>query len=408
MGWVAAVLAMATIPVIADPMSYGFRDILATCAGLLAAMAMVAAVACRRRRLVVASAAVACCLAWVVTTPSRDLAHDLAFDGPTVRARRLVVGYDDPVVPRVLAGHGLIGGVFLTRRNVGGRTPAEVAAEVASFQAAAAGGGFPPLVVAVDQEGGPVSHVSPPLPVPAAPSTLASLPEGERQGAARSLGRSVGEGLRKLGATMDLAPVVDLRPASPPGGLDLHTLISTRAVSGDPAVVADVATGFAHGLLDAGVTPVAKHFPGLGSVVGDTHLAGASNGKSRERLDREDLVPFRALTGVAGAAVMVSHAAMEAVDPGVPSSTSRRVVTGLLKDDMRAGLVVTDDMTMGAIVHGGLCKGILSALNAGADLVMVTWDVARVPTAVRCVLDSDAVSRGSGGDRMRGRWGAKA
>ena len=193
---------------------------------------------------------------------------------------------------------------------------------------------------------------------------------------------------------MDLAPVADRKPAAAGGALDLHTRIATRAISDDPEAVAKVASGFAEGLTAAGVTPTAKHFPGLGSIATDTHLFGATLKQSRAALDAADWRPFRELLALPGLAVMLSHASLEAVDPGVPASQSRTVVDGLLRRDWGfGGLAVTDDLTMGAVVHAGLCGAIERSLDAGVDLLLVSWDTDRIYPALRCAADAVRAGR---------------
>ncbi len=376
-------LAAAGATLLDEPIAFPHRAALA-----LAAVAAGAAfaTAVRRAWATLLAAALAASTAWTWAAPWRD-ARAVWADLPAARAagRHLVVGYGSVDEVRAPSRAGLIGGVFLTRRNVAGRSVEAVAAEVAGLQADRRAAGLPPLVVAADQEGGPVSHLSPPLaPVPAL-SLLADLPAGERREGARREGEAAGAALARLGVTMDLGPVADLRPAAARAALDLHTRIATRAVSDDPAAAAEVAAGFAQGLAEAGVRPTAKHFPGLGSVAADTHLFGAALPIPRAALEAADWRPFRAVLAVPGAALMVSHASSEALDPGVPASRSRAIVEGLVRGDWGFdGIVVTDDLGMGAAVHPGLCRSVEGALAAGIDLLLVSWDTDRVYPALRC------------------------
>jgi beta-N-acetylhexosaminidase len=186
---------------------------------------------------------------------------------------------------------------------------------------------------------------------------------------------------------MDLAPVVDLMPSQAMGGLDFNTHLATRAIAHDPEVVAIVATGFAQGLLSAGITPTAKHFPGLGRVGVDTHLFGTSLDVAVTDLQAADWVPFRAVLRLPGAAVMLSHVVLTSVDPGVPVSRSKRVVTGLLREQWGFdGVAITDDLTMGAVLHAGFCGGVEGALNAGIDLLLVSWETDKIYPALQCAL----------------------
>jgi beta-N-acetylhexosaminidase len=142
-------------------------------------------------------------------------------------------------------------------------------------------------------------------------------------------------------------------------------------------------------LLAEGVTPTAKHFPGLGRVATDTHLFGASLDVRVQALGTTDWVPFKAVFQVPGAAIMLSHVALDDLDPRTPVSQSRRAVTDLLRTGWGfAGIAITDDLTMGAIVHTGLCRAVEGALNAGVDLLLVSWDTDKVYPALRCALDA--------------------
>jgi beta-N-acetylhexosaminidase len=248
-------------------------------------------------------------------------------------------------------------------------------------------------VVAADQEGGPVSHLSPPLPHPPALSTIGALPAEQQFEAARRSGFAQGKAMRAIGLTMDLAPVVDLMPEGKTH-VDWNTRIATRSIAHDPSAVAAVATGFSWGLLDAGITPTAKHFPGLSRVAVDTHLFVAALDAAEPDLQTVDWVPFRAVLGIPGAAIMLSHVALTAADAGTPVSQSKRVVTDLLRDQWGFdGIAITDDLTMGAVEQAGLCHAVVGALNAGVDLLLVSWDTDKAYPALRCALDAFAAGR---------------
>jgi beta-N-acetylhexosaminidase len=344
-----------------------------------------------RRRTVVLFAAVALGAMWQLASPWIDKQEVLAHTGPKLIdvQRHFVIGYDDIATVQQLARDGRIGGVFLTHRNVAGRSVAAVAAEIAGLQAIRRAAGLPPLIVAADQEGGPVSHLSPPLPTPRALSAVATLPAVQQSEAARRLGLELGAQLRQIGVTMDLAPVCDLTPRSAPDILDRYTRITTRSISGDPSVTALIASAFSQGLLIAGITPTAKHFPGLARVSRDTHLFGASLAAKETDLQAIDWVPFRAVLDLPGAAVMLSHVSLDAVDAEVPASRSKRIVGELLRKQWGFdGIAITDDLTMGAVEHAGLCRAVEGALNAGIDVLLISWDTNKVYPALRCALDA--------------------
>jgi beta-N-acetylhexosaminidase len=381
---------------IQDPILYPWRKPLTLALAVVPAMAALLFLFVGYRRLALLLAASFVLSGWQGTAAwraRRDVLGYRAADAVQVE-RHFVVGYRDLAVVRELVRNGHVGGVFLTRRNVVGRSVADVAAEIAELQAIRREAGLPPLIVAADQEGGPVSHLSPPLPKPPALSALALLAPNEQLPAARRAGFEQGAALRSIGVTMDLAPVVDLIPPTPAGWLDWNTRIGTRAISADPAVVSAVAAGFSEGLLSAGVTPTAKHFPGLGRVVTDTHLFGASLDVAETSLQASDWMPFREVLSIPGVAVMLSHVALDKVDPGVAVSQSRRVVTGILRERWGfSGLAITDDLSMGAIEHSRLCHAVEGALNAGIDLLLVAWDTDKAYPALDCALKALAVGR---------------
>jgi len=399
-GWaltIAGALLLAALDVLlSDSFLYPWNRALGI-AALLSAVTLSALLARARRALAAGLFAVLAFGAmWQIASPwmarRSVLAHTDA-ESPAIE-RHFIVGYRDIASARDVVREGHVGGLFLTQRNMAGRTGEHVAAEIAELQAIRRAAGLPALIVAADQEGGPVSHLSPPLPPPPALSTLTLFPPQQRQTAARQLGAEVGSQLRSIGVTMDLAPVCDLKPATAPGLLDRETRIQTRAISADPAAAATIAAGFSAGLLEAGITPTAKHFPGLARVSTDTHLFNASLAAKEIDLTASDWIPFRAVLALPGSALMLSHVALEAVDPGVPVSRSEPVVAQLLRRQWQFdGLIITDDLTMGAVEHAGLCRAVEGALNAGVDLLLVSWDTDKTYPAMRCALEALAAGR---------------
>src|SRR4051812_25228466 len=182
-----------------------------------------------------------------------------------------MVGYTSfPEVAR-LAEQGLIGGIYVTRHNIRGRTVEALRAEIAALQDKRRAAGLPPLIVAADQEGGIVAHLSPPLTRLPALSTLAQLPPDVRMQRAEEFGHIHGQELAALGVNLNLAPVLDLKPEARRNRFDFNTLIRWRAISSDPATVGEIAGAYVRGLQASGVGAAVKHFPGLGRVRTDTH-----------------------------------------------------------------------------------------------------------------------------------------
>ena len=242
-----------------------------------------------------------------------------------------------------------------------------------------------PLFLAVDQEGGIVQRVR---------GAATGFPAFMSAGAAddlrltRTAARASGAELRGLGFTVDFAPDADVTsgPADP--------TIGSRSVGSDPDLVAEHVVAAAQGYLDAGVLPVLKHFPGHGSVPADSHVGLPVQTRTLRVLRRIDLEPFRAGVAAGLPAVMVGHLDVRAVDPRVPSSLSRKVVTGLLRHDLGFdGLVVTDSLEMGAVSRRGSARVAVQALRAGNDVALMPADPAAARAGLVEAVRSGALPR---------------
>lgn len=289
--------------------------------------------------------------------------------------RHFMVGYSSFEEVAVLAEKGLIAGVYVSRRNLRGRSAEALRSEIAALQARRRAANLPPLIVAADQEGGIVSHLAPALTELPSLATLADLPADLRDRMAAEYGRIHGRELAALGVNLNFAPVLDLRPEKKLTRFDFNTLIGRRAISGDPAKVTDVALPYIQGLEAFGVGATVKHFPGLGRVRGDTHHFSADLAADVDELEATDWRPFRQALASSQAALMVGHVRLTAVDPDRAASHSRKVIDGIIRRKWNyQGVVVTDDLVMGAIYQNDVCNAVLEALNAGVDLLLVAFD----------------------------------
>ncbi|WP_314951044.1 glycoside hydrolase family 3 N-terminal domain-containing protein [Bradyrhizobium cosmicum] len=299
-----------------------------------------------------------------------------------------MVGYTSfPDVAR-LAERGLIGGIYVTRHNIRGRRIEALRAEVAALQDKRRAAGLPPLVVAADQEGGIVGHLAPPLTKVPALATLTGLAPDEQQAKAEEFGRIHGRELAGLGVNLNLAPVLDLKPPARRNRLDFHTLIGQRAIATDPAVVSVIASAYVRGLEQSGVGATLKHFLGIGRVRTDTHHFSASLETPVKELEAADWLPFREVLSHSRSALMVGHVTLTAVDPDRAASHSKRVVDGIIRDRWGyQGVVMTDDLVMGAIYQNDVCKAVVEAINAGVDLLLVAYDGAQFYRVFACALE---------------------
>ncbi len=290
----------------------------------------------------------------------------------------MILGYHVPSQLKPYLKRGAIGGVFVTRHNVRKKKRDKIGAEIANFETITAENTERPLWIAADQEGGNVQRLSPPLPRQPSLYRLVRKAKsaGERDFAIRKFANKQAQALAGIGVNLNFAPVVDLRPKKR-NKRDRHTNLILRAISPDPGIVTYAAASYCEVLANHGVLCTLKHFPGLKRIKNDTHIKQAELKTKRGELEGTDWVPFREITEATQAALMVGHPHMKDVDPDNPASVSKPVIQGIIRGDWKYdGLVVTDDLSMGAIQKrkGGMAKATIEALNAGADLALITID----------------------------------
>lgn len=276
-------------------------------------------------------------------------------------AQVLVVGLPDTtgaddLLAREVVDLG-VGGVFFSEVN---------AVDVRQVRALADGlqrRSAVPLLISTDEELGRVSSFRDLLgPSSSARALAAAGPTRSVRARARDLGGQLAD----MGLTVNLAPVADL-DAGPWRGV-----IGDRSFSADPVTAGEYATAFANGLVDAGVLPVAKHFPGHGRAPGDVHLKPSSVDASLDELLATDVQPFQAMVDAGVPIVMLGHVAYDALEPDRPASLSNASY-GLLRDLGFTGVAMTDALGMGA-VHGrwDFSEAAVLAVRAGADALLTT------------------------------------
>ncbi|MBF4765225.1 beta-N-acetylhexosaminidase [Nocardioides islandensis] len=283
----------------------------------------------------------------------------------------IVAGYHGTRSPAALVDRLHLGGAVPVAENI--TSSAQIRAVNASVQRVVRPRGYPAFI-GVDQEGGTVVRIREATAFPAFMSTGAARDPGLTREVAAANGRE----MRGLGFTSVLAPVADVTrgPADP--------VIGTRSASGFPRVAAAQVVAAEAGLADAGVIGVLKHFPGHGAVTVDSHQALPVLRTPLDVLRRTALVPFRRGVEAGASAVMIGHLDVRAVDPHVPASLSRKVVTGLLRDELGfRGVVMTDALSMGAISKRyGSARAAARAVNAGVDIVLMPADARAARTGI--------------------------
>lgn len=276
----------------------------------------------------------------------------------------IVAGYHGTGSPARLVRRLHLGGTVPVAENIS--SSEQIRAVNASVQRAVEGRGYPALI-GVDQEGGTVVRVR---------DAATRFPSFMSAGAAgdvdltRLAATANAREMRGLGFTSVLAPVADVTrgPADP--------VIGTRSASGFPKVAAAHVVAAEQGIAAAGMIGALKHFPGHGSVTVDSHRALPVLRTPLATLRRTALVPFRRGIDAGASAVMVGHLDVRAVDPGVPATLSREVVSGLLRGELGfRGVVMTDALSMGAVSQRyGSAKAAARAVSAGVDVVLMPAD----------------------------------
>lgn len=271
----------------------------------------------------------------------------VGFPGTTVTAelRALVREFD-------------LGGVVLFKRNVDEpEQVAELAYELRGLSPT-------PLWVAVDQEGGRVARLRRPF---TEFPPMATLGRGADQALVQRFARALASELAAVGITLDFAPVLDV------GTNERNPAIGDRALSGDAAVTAEYGRLIIEALQGAGIAACGKHFPGHGDTSADSHYELPLLEHPPERFDAVEFVPFRAAVAADVASLMVAHLLVPCFDEERPSSLSRAVVTGGLREHLGfQGLIFTDDLEMQAITSRvRVDEAAVQAVRAGCDIVLI-------------------------------------
>lgn len=285
-------------------------------------------------------------------------------------------GYEVSEDAKELINKYHVGNIILMKRNV--QSVKQVHALVQSLQQCARDAGHRhPLMIGIDQENGLVSAFSSTAKYQAGtqfPGAMAIAATGDPEYARKCSSASARE-MKAVGINWSYSPVGDVNsdPQNP--------VIGVRSFGDDPAEVARFAKAVGDGLTQGGVAPSAKHFPGHGDTNIDSHLGLPIINKSRTELDQTELKPFKELIDAGVASIMTGHMVIQALtgDGETPASLSRAVTTTLLREDLQfEGVVVTDCLEMNAVKErqGGVPRGAVEALAAGADVVMVCHTMA--------------------------------
>ena len=258
--------------------------------------------------------------------------------------------------------HPLVGGIILFSRNY--QSPEQLKALTAAIHKVRQ----PPLLIAVDHEGGRVQRFRedftriPPM------RELGKIwdhnPRKARQ-LAEEAGWILAAELRAHGVDFSFTPVLDIDYGN-------SGVIGDRAFHRNTQAIAELANSLMHGLRKGGMAAVGKHFPGHGFVAADSHVAIPVDEREFDRIAEEDLQPFRRMVDDGLAAIMPAHVIYPQVDDK-PAGFSERWLQKVLRQRLGFnGVIFSDDLSMeGAVVAGDVTQRALAALNAGCDMVLL-------------------------------------
>jgi beta-N-acetylhexosaminidase len=298
--------------------------------------------------------------------------------------RTLLGAFPGPVPPPWaldLVAEGLAG-YTLFGFNV--ESPEQLAASSAALRQAK-----PDVLLAIDEEGGDVTRL--------AHATGSPYPGNAALGAVDDVAltgrvyRAIGAELAATGINLNLAPTVDVNTA------DDNPIIGTRSFGADPARAADHAAAAVTGLQDAGVAACAKHFPGHGATLADSHLEMPVVDVPLEVLRARDLPPFAAVVAAGARSVMTAHIRVPALTGADPATFSRAALVDLLRGELGfTGAVITDALEMkgASVIAGGIPPAAVRSLAAGADLLCIGADVDADLTEAVAAAIADAIADG--------------
>jgi len=290
------------------------------------------------------------------TMPPSSLSYD------QLAGQRLMVGFDGTRLDeylKFLIGEIKAGGLILFAVNL--ETPAQIKDLCFAVQDYAEHCGQPPLFIAIDQEGGQVTRLKAPF------TQFPGNPHMRHDADAEHFAEVTAAELNQVGINMNMAPVMDVAPEN------INSIMAKRAFGGDPEWVARLGLKVIEHLQHNKIMAVAKHFPGIGRTVMDSHLDLPVLKDDLTAIEGFDLVPFEACIqhGVCG--MMLSHIFYPQLDDQWPASLSKNIAYDLLRRRMGYdGLVMTDDLDMGAIMkHFDIQTAIQQILAADIDLALI-------------------------------------
>lgn len=278
-----------------------------------------------------------------------------------------------------------VGGLIYFSRNIESRQ--QLASMLSTTQKLYREENGLPIFLGVDEEGGEVARVAnSSISVTKLPP-MSEIGSAEDYDKAYEVGNTIGGYLSVLGFNINFAPVADIYSEG--------SAIGVRAFSSNAETVSTMAVSVADGLEDNGVTPVYKHFPGMGSATADTHDGMATISCSLSNMKSNELLPFTCAISDGAEIIMVSHvSAPNITGSNTPCSLSKAVVTDLLRTQLGfGGIVITDALDMKAITNSYTpAEAAVNAVAAGCDILLMPEDYYAALEALIAAVESGKIS----------------
>lgn len=236
-----------------------------------------------------------------------------------------------------------------------------------------------PLFIAIDQEGGEVVRISEGVTVFPDAYLIGQTEDSTYAYLAAS---DTAEELKAMGVNVNLAPVLDISSNS--------SIMKKRSFGSSPRLVADMGAKTIEGYQSHGIMACAKHFPGIGQATIDPHDQGSTIEISRESMEENELFPFKEAIANNVGMMMISHLKYSSLNSDLPATLSSEVQANLLRKELGYnGIIITDDMQMGAITKNyPLSEDCLKAILAGSDIVLVPYEPERQKEVYEKILDA--------------------
>ena len=301
------------------------------------------------------------------------------FSHEQMAGQRLMVGFDGTGFDedlKFLIDTMKVGGIILFKRNLS--DPAQIKTLCLSVQEYAASCGQPPLLISIDQEGGQVARLRKPF-----FTEFPGNPRMRDKADAIRFAEITAAELKDMGINMNMAPVMDIAPNE-------TSIMAQRSFGSDPEWVSELGITVIEHLQRNGVMAVAKHFPGIGRTILDSHFELPVCKLEMADLNEFDLLPFEAANRHGVAAMMLSHILYDKLDPDWPASLSVRIAKNLLRDRMGFdGVVITDDLDMGAIKkHYDIQTVVRQILSAEIDITLICHKGPDIESAFEEILNA--------------------